>query len=160
VVSAVLKGDKQLERQLAALETKVQKRIVKQSLGRGLTVIAREARRQAPVIGGVKIKKLIGTRNKPSKKKGIHEAKVGVAVGRASKYQGDGFLSANSVHLFILGTKERFHKSGKRAGQSTGKLKPVGDNFMQKAFQQAKGDARKTILNSVRQKIQQEAAKK
>lgn len=110
-------GDKELERTLATLgDAKTADRIAKSAIGAGLTVLNRAIKALVPVGQTGNLKSSIGRRLERSKStKWRAVGKAGVNVGKTRK---DGtHKRAPHSHLVALGTKERFHKSGKSVGR-------------------------------------------
>lgn len=132
----VLSGDIKLDAALSALGEKAAIKYSTRALNKALTVIQKSVKQEAVAtldwteISPSAIKKAIGKRFKKikgGKLKGVHEAKVGVNVGSASvkkqlaaafkKGEGDEGV-AWYLHLFALGTKDRFQRmTGKHTGQ-------------------------------------------
>ena len=155
--SAKITGDKALDRKLSHLSDKGQARATKSAIGKALTVIARGIRNAIPP-NLKSVKKTVGTKNKKNKRKGIHEAKVGLGVGKQKKQAragkpGVGISKAN-VHWWALGTGER----QKKDGQSTGAM-PEGPKVVKEGYLASQGEARKKLMDTLRQKISEEAKK-
>lgn len=108
----ILTGDKELERTLKRLEDKVADRVAKSALGSGLTVMAKAIKQSAPVGNTGALKASVGKRNLRNRRKNIHEAKVGINVGKVSKKQkAEGTARAPHSHLVGLGTGPRTRKA-------------------------------------------------
>ena len=142
-----LTGDKRLNRKLAHLAKKGQKKVARSALSKGLSVIAKGIRKEAPVGKTKAVRKAIGKRLRKNKRTGIHEAKVGVNVAKKKGKQ------APHGHLVAAGTAERQHKSGK----STGSVDP--NPFVERGFRATQGKAMSTIKKTMRDGIEKEARK-
>jgi hypothetical protein len=151
-----------MEKLVARLNAPVE-RLVRAAVGAAMTVVAKEARAQINASGASpEVKRdaraLIGKRfvGKGDKAR----AKVGFAVGmnkkkreaararNIAKYGGQGFVSANSIHLFVLGTAERFQK---KSGQSTGRMAPQLDRVIAAAAANSASPALAAAAEKARQ---------
>lgn len=103
----------------------VERRLARAALGAGLTEAARIIRREAPK--RTRIRKAVGQRFKKNRRRGIHEAKAGLNVGKKHG-------SAPHAHFFVLGTARRRTKRG----ENRGKVRP--NYFVRRAIEL--GDAR------------------
>ncbi len=149
-------GDKELDRLLYQMGEKSVRKIARIPLGKGLTVVARAIRREVPAATTAghknkRIKQAIGKRNKKNRRKGYHEAKAGIHVGKKK--------GAPHAHLLALGTKERF--SGKRGVvvrdakvHRKGRVKP--NDFVKRGLQNADSEAMKRIEESFHEEFEKE----
>lgn len=138
-MSGVLTGDAALIRRLRDLDDKLQRKIVKQAVGKAMTVISRGIKQQIPP-KWKDIKKLIGQRFKRATRTSETQAKVGAAVGKKKGGGGEKIklssgktltlkkqrdkgragvgMGVENVHWFILGTKQR-RTGTRRRGRGT-----------------------------------------
>ena len=144
---AILTGDKKLDKKLGRLARRGANRVARRGLGKALTVLARAMRAEAP---NKTMKASIGKRNKKNRRKGIHEAKVGPNVGN----KGKGEKRTPHAHLFILGTKERFTKTGASRGAM-----PQND-FVRRAAEKSRESAAAAMKAEIRKQIKIEASKR
>jgi hypothetical protein len=157
MISGSITGDKALDRKLKRLATSGQRKILRSALGKGLTVLGRGIR-NAIDPDQKSAKKTVGSRNKKNKKTGLHEAKVGLGVGKHSKSKkqrdsnrpGVG-ISKNNIHWLVLGTKERKREKGK--GGSTGRMPPVGILWVKRGVAASQGEAFRMMQQTARQKL-------
>lgn len=139
-------GDKELDRLLYQMGEKSVRKIARIPLGKGLTVVARAIRREVPTAitpgrSNKRIKQAIGKRNKKNRRKGYHEAKAGVHVGKKK--------GAKHAHLLALGTAKRYDN-----GRYTGAIKP--NDFVQRGLRQSESAAMKRMDESFRQEFEKE----
>lgn len=184
-VGFFLSGEKILQKKLAELPEKVQKKVALAALRAGMTVRAREIRKLIP--GHLKhIRKAIGARVMMNKKsKGALVAKVGGAVGMPKSKQqavhavasrehrqglkrhkhgriaglslkpGEG-ISANNIHWWLAGTKERTQKT---TGRRTGRMPKPANKPVAQGFRQAEAAANRKIKQRLIAGIRRESAK-
>lgn len=168
----ILTGDKELERTLKTLADKAADRVAKGTLGAGLTVIAREMKRDAPVGKTGHLKSEIGKRNERNKRKGLYEAKAGIGVGKrkkpkSQKGQTQRIAGAPHGHLVGLGTKPRTRKKlGGRFAYiknptsqqlSTGTM--PANPFVKRAYHAARSSAETAMQKRAAKALAREAAK-
>lgn len=112
-------GDAELERTLAALgDDKAADRVAKSAIGAGLTVLRKAIRAAAPVGPTGNLKASIGRRLERATSRRRSVGKAGINVGKQSSRSKEK-VNAPHSHLVALGTKQRFHKSGKSVGRMT-----------------------------------------
>lgn len=160
MISGSITGDKKMDRKLKNLATSGQKRISRAALGKGLTVLGRGIR-NAIDPKQKSAKKTVGSKNKKNKKTGLHDAKVGLGVGKRTKSKkqrgtkkGVG-ISKENIHWLTLGTGHRATKKGK----STGRMPPVGIRWVKQGVKHAEPEAVRVMQQTARAKLIQEAAK-
>lgn len=146
---------------------RVEQKHMDSAMRQGLTVIARKQRQLAPVLGAGNrgLKRAIGSRVFKNKVKGIKDAKVGIAVGKKvsrikpqdrTGRRGVG-ISARNAHWFILGTKDRVTKSGRK----TGRMRPIaGADFIKRAFSSSQEAAANKIISVLWTKAREELKKR
>lgn len=163
MISATITGEKAIDRKLKRLATSGQKRVARAALGKALTVLARGIR-NAIDPSQKSAKKTVGTKNKKNKQTGLHEAKVGLGVGKrtASKKQRDSKkggvgISKENIHWLVLGTKDRTR--WKTSGAPTGGSPPVGKDWLKKGIGASKAEAFRVMQTTARAKIAQEVLK-
>ena len=171
----VLTGDKELEKTLKELGDKAADRVAKSVLNAGLTPVVKEAKKRAPG----SIKNAIGKRNTRDRK-GQHEAKAGIGVGkRKSIKKSKGSLArqkaiasntsmnAPHAHLVALGTvaRKRQRIGGKFSylnnpsdrQLSTGTM--PANPFFRKAYEATKGTAAERMKKQAEKALEREAIK-
>lgn len=161
MISGNITGDEELDRTLKRLATSGQKRIARAALGKALTVLARGVR-NAIDPKQKSAKKTVGTKNKKNKKTGVHEAKVGLGIGKRTKSKkqrvgnkpGVG-ISKTNIHWLVLGTKSRTTDDGK----STGAMPPVGKGWLKDGLKAAEPEAFRVMQETVKTKLAQEVSK-
>lgn len=160
MIDATITGNKEIDRKLKRLATSGQKRVARAALGKALTVLARGIR-NAIDPKQKSAKKTVGTKNKKNKKTGIHEAKVGLGVGKRTKSKkertskaGVG-ISKENIHWLTLGTTERTTDYGK----STGAMPPVGRGWVKKGVKAAEPEAVRVMQETMKKKIEDEVRK-
>lgn len=157
---AVVTGIKELDRKMARMKNRVQTKIVKAAIRAGLSVGSKEVRAQIPSQYKT-ARKAIGWRFKKNKKKGVMEAKVGVAVGkkqaklrewgrkeedkrRAAGKKGLG-ISPMTLHWFVVGTSTNV---------------PIKfDNLASKGMRSGSSQVQSAIKKKLREGVMREAAK-
>lgn len=179
---ASLTGDKALDRKLAALGPKTSTKAVTAGVNAGLRAVGkamRSAVNAADASPNLKreARKTIGSKFSKAKRgevKGRKVAKVGFGVGRtkakiarsqtargkrmrAGKTKGRGVgVSAQNIHWFVLGTKERTSKSGKAFGKIDDAFIDVTDMAIASSKQASLAAAKKkigqVILNEARKR--------
>ncbi len=132
-----------------------------------MTVMAKAMRKAAPVGEKKMVKKSIGQKLKKNKKTGLHEARVGINVGKKRRPKDDQLGVAAGLdakkgnrskyqsphaHLVALGTKPRFHK---KSGKSVGSM--PSNPFVRRAFMISNPPTFKTIRKWVAWGILEEA---
>lgn len=130
----LLTGDDELEAMLKHLADKSADRIAKAALGAGISAIAKELRKAAPVGPTGNMKASIGRRLEKARGKNKASAKAGLNVGKqtAKKKQliqqkSGGRVLAPHAHLVALGTKER-HRT-KLGGRFAGISEPTEEQL-------------------------------
>ena len=116
----ILTGLAELESTMRHLSDKAADRVSRSALGGGLTVLAREIKKQAPVGPTKTLKKSIKKRFIKGKRGQKVTAKAGVNVGKKKKDQSEFVVVAPHGHLVGLGTAKRVRK---RIGGRFGYLK-------------------------------------
>jgi hypothetical protein len=161
MIEGSITGDKAMDRKLKRLATSGQKRISRSTLGNGLTVLGRGIR-NAIDPKQKSAKKTVGSKNKKNKKTGLHDAKVGLGVGKRTKSKkqrdtkkGGVGISKENIHWLTLGTGHRATKKGK----STGRIPPVGIRWVKEGIRKAEPEAVRVMQQTARAKLIQEAAK-
>lgn len=155
-------GLESLQKTLLSLARDGQQKATRSALAAANTALAKAVRsgvNSSAASSEVKreARKLVG---KLLRKKGEQfVAKVGFGVGaKGRKKQQDkskGFVSPASIHLFVLGTKERTTKSG----HPTGRIQPLLAGIVKAATTSALGEATKLAADAARKTIEREAAK-
>ncbi len=157
---AVVTGIKELDRKMSRMKNRVQTKIVKAAIRAGLSVASKEIRALIPS-QYKSARKGIGWSFKKNKKKGVMEAKVGVAVGkkkekmiqwgrkeedkrRAAKKKGLG-ISPITLHWFVLGN----------ANNAPIKF----PNLASKGMRSASSEVQSAIKKRLREGVMREAAK-
>lgn len=150
---AIVTGDAKLDRVLRDLDLKMQKKIARGALAKSLTPVAQAIKSEVP--GWKSVRKAIGKRNKKNKRSGLHQAKVGVNVGKKPAKKGEvehgkpippGKQVPWATPL-ATGTGKRFIKTGKRKGQYTGRIDK--DNFVQRGWNRSKSESLDTLQKSI-----------
>jgi len=127
---AALLGGKEFDRKLVRLGRRGSKRAITAGIRAGMTPIAKAMRaaiNEAEASAELKreARKTIGKRFARAYKSTLREAKVGFSVGKKQKTlkktgggasRGVG-ASARNIHWFVLGTDDRFLKTGHSTGQ-------------------------------------------
>lgn len=174
-VSIIITGDKELDAKLAALPEKTQKKYARSALSQGMTIVAKAAKRAAPVGPTGNLRRAIGKRFKRIKQEGITQAKVGINVGKRAKlgttesgktkFAGD---SAPHGHLVALGTKPRYTgartyrvKGGTRT-KETGNPRAYrgvmpANHFFRQATESVASQVETKMIEVLRKKIIEEA---
>lgn len=110
-------GDAALDRKLEQLKEKTRKKFTRAALSKGGTLLVRSIKAEAPVGKTKKLKKSIGKSLKKVKSfktgEDFQGLRAGANVGKKAE------RSAPHTHLNVLGTQERFTKSGKSTGKMT-----------------------------------------
>jgi hypothetical protein len=168
-VTAIVTGDRELDRRLAHLSDKGAKRAGRAAINAGLTVVAKAIRAAVPPVetpGHRKssITKAVGSRNKKNRTTGVQEAKAGFGVG---KKRG---RVAPHAHLLALGTDDRHtgSKRDRRRGATgristgaerafRGRVKP--SRVVPRGYAASQSDAMKKIIQKLRQRVNIEARK-
>jgi HK97 gp10 family phage protein len=149
-VSIIATGIRELDAKLKALPEKVQKKIARSALSQGMTIIAKAGKKAAPLGPTGNLRLSIGKRFKRNRQAGVTEAKVGISVGkRASKTNRAGAHG----HLVALGTRPRFHKSGKSTG-----VMPANE-FFRRATDAVVHQVQAKMLSVIIAKLEQEASR-
>lgn len=139
-----IKGDKALEKKLADLDAKVQKKIARSALNKSMTVIQRGIKAAVP--SHMKsIRQSIGKRNKKNRRKGVSEAKVGVNVAKKGEKQ------VPHAHLIAGGTKDRYTKAGKYTG------KIIATPFVERGYKASESAAIEKLKQATLEGIEKEA---
>lgn len=112
-MSQVVTGDRKLDRQLAQLSGRAARRVNRNAVNAGLTVVAKAQRQEAPTGATRATRKSVGKRFKKSFKTQQHEAKAGIHVGK-KKRRPDGSKGqvAPHAHLTALQTQPRYTRTG------------------------------------------------
>jgi hypothetical protein len=161
MIDATITGDKALDRKLRNLATSGQKRIARAALGKALTVLARGVR-NAIDPSQKSAKKTVGTKNKKNKKTGLHEAKVGLGVGKQTKSKkqrdskkGGVGISKTNIHWLVLGTKQRARDDG----ANTGSMPMIGKGWLKQGIKKAEPEAFRVMQETAKAKLAQEVAR-
>jgi len=101
-------GLKEVDEVLSVLERKTGKKIAAKAIRAGLTIMAREIRKRAPIGATKRLKKSISGRFRKTRDRMMMEGKAGINVGRKKS---DKSSFAPHGHLYVLGTKNRQAKS-------------------------------------------------
>lgn len=167
--SVVITGIPELDRQFKFIGIKVARKACRSALGRGMTVVAKQIRRNVPKARtkghtNQELKQSVRGRQVRGRASGIAQAKVGIGVGRP---KGSNHLQ---VPLIALGTTDRKRKrvrgifrsrSGtlktRRVSGSTGRM--TGNDFVGRAYQTAGNAAVQMMITTAAQVIQKESAK-
>ena len=143
--SVTIEGDKKLARRISRLaSTRIQNKVIKKGASEGMKILSREMKRRAP---NRSARKSIGRRVRISRTSGL-VARVGINVGKqgAKRYP--------HIPILALGTRERFHASGK----SVGSIK--ADPWIEEAFNAKGREAQKAVFKKTREAIEAEAKKR
>lgn len=161
MINATITGDKAMDRKLKRLATSGQRRVARSALGKALTMVARGIR-NAVDPKQKSAKKTVGTKNKKNKKTGVHEAKVGLGVGKRTKSKkqrdpkkGGVGISKTNIHWLVLGTGDRTTDGDK----NTGKMPAVGKDWLKKGIAASKAEAFRVMQETARAKVLQEISK-
>lgn len=182
-MSAVITGDKEIDRALENLEKKGARKVMRNGVSKGLRVIVKGIKSEVPS-QYKDAKKAIGGSFKKAKggdANGQIQAKAGAAVGmklktlktreakqkdkraKAGKSKGSVGLGALNIHWAILGTKKRtrtkiggFLKDS-RGDKTTGKMPPILGQVVIDGFNKSEGAALAVITSTLRDGIEQEA---
>jgi hypothetical protein len=118
-MSKTLTGDKELDRKLKALSTKISQKAMASGVRAGLSELRKHMRRAT---ANPRVRKTIAARFKRKKKFGITEAKVGAGVGKHKTAEagprsrpGVG-ISKQNAHWYFMGTKARSTSNGASRG--------------------------------------------
>lgn len=148
VASVEILGDRRLIAKLDGLANREIRRIDRNAVNRGMTLIRKAIRAEIP--SHMKsVKKGVGSRFKKNKKTGLREAKVGSGVGKKKAAQ------TPHSHLILLGTKERVQKS---TGRKVGRIVPTP--AVKNGFAKSKSAASDAIRRGLTDGVQKAAAKK
>lgn len=156
---ATVTGDKKLDRKLSRLRKSVQTKVSKAAVRGGLSVGAKEVKKQIPSQYKA-ARKAIGWSFKKDRKTGVLAGKVGVAVGKkraklrewgrketakrqAAGKKGEG-VNPNTLQIFVVGTK---NMAAKFPGVAT------------KGMRTAKSAIKTAMAGKFRQGIMREAMK-
>lgn len=107
-------GSQRLRNKLSKLADKDIRRIDRNALNKGMTVIQKGIKSEIPS-GQKDLKKTIGKRFKKNRRKGLKEAKVGAGVGKKKK-QKEGAKDQWYLFLLLTGTAERFNRFKESSG--------------------------------------------
>jgi hypothetical protein len=177
-MARILTGDKALDRALGEIKESAANKLVRPAMAKALRTIAKAIRQEVPS-QYKQAKRGIGARFNKAKRGGNPgqiTAKAGVGVGikkkalekinaklnearaykrfkkRNSKKGGSiaGVgIGPSNVHWFVLGTKQRKHKSGK----STGAMRPVMENIVKDGFAKSSSTALSEMKSTVKSKL-------
>lgn len=155
--SQILEGAKALEATLKGMKFTVQRRIMRNSVNRALTVVAREIRKSVPAAitrghnMNRRVKKSIGVRGYKSRPD-QYAGKTGLRVGSSRNA-----TIAPHAHWVALGTGDRRTKSG----AFRGRVQPR--SFVPAAFSRSEPKAveemRKTFKKQLEKEIEKQARK-
>ena len=157
-MTAIVTGDKKLDRQLNALGVKISRRINAKAVRAGLKPVQKAVKSEAPKGPTGNLKRAVGARFRKKRRAGTHEAIVGTNVGRRLKQRttrGGKIQKANSAphgHLVVLGTQSRVTKTGANRGAMP------GNNFVDRGFAKSKAEALRVMTRSFREQITQAEA--
>lgn len=174
-MAAGLKGLDKLLRTLNTTRDKTTKKCARAGTNAGLTALTKAMRaavNSTPASSAIKraARKAIGKSLKASRgtgMKGIVGGKAGFSVGKQSKKKreaakarsmagGGGVgISAANIHWFVLGTDDRYHKSG----HPTGKIEDVLKGVVPSATMAARGDMLEAARKKITQVLARETAK-
>lgn len=174
----IILGDKELDAKLEKLKLSMANRIVRKALGKATRVALKSMKSRVPA-QYKDAKKALGARvdRKGGEKRDQHQAKVGAAVGKASKYQGSGSrgkdegygITARTIPWFIkkgVRTRVREKIGGFLSGandtaksKSTGKMKAVLDGIVSEGFRAANGEMKALIRDTIHAELEKEAKK-
>lgn len=148
--NTVIEGIKALEATLKGLRTSVQKRIMRNTVNRGLVIVAGEIRKSVPqaITPGHdmrRVKKSVGVKRQKAGREN-YLGKAGLGVGKNGQ-------TAPLAHLIPLGTAERRTK----AGASRGKITPR--SFVPEAAAKSESKALAEMQKTFRKNFEKEAEK-
>ena len=153
-MTSSLTGDRKLDRQLDRLANREIRRITRNVTNRGLTVIAKAQRSEAP---DKESRKAIGKRFRKNSQTGKQDAKAGVHVAkRRARIKADGSRTARPgpwAHVRALGTTDRYTKRGAFRGKIT------SDEFVGRGFAKSRAAAQQAIAAAYADQIPKAAAK-
>lgn len=162
---SILTGVPEIEATLKALSDKVGDKIARGALRAGISVIAREMRKTAPVGATGQLKRSIGTKVGKSSK-GVFVAKAGINVGKKTRKKG---RFAPHGHLVALGTVKRHRE---KIGGTYGWIKPLNPTpeqlttgvmpsnpFVKTAYQATRSRAMSVMNKQAAKSLAREAAK-
>ena len=149
----IIEGANALEATLSGVRDSVRKRIMRNSVNRALTIVAREVRKSVPRATTPghsmtkRVKKSIGIRRLKSKLD-TEAGKTGLRVGNRRNA-----TIAPHAHFIPLGTQERITKSG----ASRGRVRPRG--FVPSAAARAEPQAVEEMRKTFKKQVEREAEK-
>lgn len=129
-------GVAELDRQLNRIATRDARRLVRNGVNKGLTVLAKAIRTEAPKGRTGNLRKGIGKRFRKNRRSGEMEAIAGIGVGKKKR--------AAHIRIVALGSKPRVTKAGAYRG-----VMPAND-FVTRAASRVGGNAQQTVLLTVR----------
>ncbi len=178
-MGAIVTGDRELDKKLATMSDKAQKKVLKPAIAAGLRVEAKAMKAAIPA-NMKDAKKAIGSRFNKSKRNGEEMAKVGAGVGiKSAKIRKDAAkqktrrtgrpgvgIGARNIQWFILGTAERSTGSTRiRSKSGAGKRKLTGNPVhstgrmppqmspVKEGFRQSESAALEKIIDVAKSKI-------
>lgn len=154
----IVTGIKELDKELDRLERKTRNRVARGALSKGAQIGAKAVKAEIPSLQK-SVRKAIGHSTKKGRD-GITVAKFGTAGKRTSslkrgkKHSGGVGISKQNIHWYLMGTKERHHKSGK----STGKMPAV--DAVQRGAKKAMPAIKAGMVERAKQILEKEVAKR
>lgn len=142
-----IEGAPELSRKLAEFEGKVGKKLHRKAARQAAKLVLASAKMHVPV--------QYGTLESSLKVKAVKRSRtrIGVEVATAEgMFQGDSFYGG----FVELGTKERFHKSGK----SVGRIENQKFSFLRPALYDNEEAVRRTYVDALREAIREEEVKR
>ncbi len=141
--SVVITGIREIDRRLRSLEPRLQKRVLRQAMRKGLKILAAEVKAQAPVDTGMTRSK-VQVRAVKSRRRGSIELEVRIAAVDELKK-----TSAKSGQQVFYPAIIEYGRDG---------VPP--DPFVRRAFESKGGAARQVTIESLKAGIEAEIAKK
>lgn len=153
-ITGFVTGHKRLDRKLRKFTRRTQRRLIRNSQNRGLTIVRKAAASEAPVGENKAVRRAVGKRFGKNKTTDIYEAKVGMHVGRrrteASRKKA---TAASHGHFVILGTVRRYTKTGADRG-----VMPSND-FVLRGYRRSASSARTVQIATLSKGIDKELNK-
>lgn len=148
-ISVSVSGDRDVIQRMEKVRRGL-RTVTRQSINRGLTVIRKAVASEAPRGTTGNAKRAIGKRLTSGGEGQAVNGKVGPHVGKRKRRGAKSTdPTAPHAHLIVLGTKERFTKTGARRG-----VMPQ-NNFVDRGFAKSASQAQAVVTAAFDQKIQQ-----
>lgn len=156
----IMTGIKSLDKKLDQLDRKTRNRVARSALSKGASVGAKAVKKEIPSLQK-DVRKAIGHSTKKRKSSDFvtvsqfgTTGKRSASVKKKRSASGGVGISKENVHWYLMGTKKRFHKSGK----STGKM--PAHNVVAKGAKKAKRSIIKAMKDRAKAVLMKEVAKR